>query len=90
MSSQSSTPAVRRPTLCCSHLFVHYLHLRFDAFLPSPEAPSPPSLAESAYRLDLEFYNALGPERSDMSCASQYANVAPSNKVFTAEFITSR
>jgi hypothetical protein len=44
-------------------------YLRFDAFLPSPEAPSPPSAAESKHRSDLAFYNALGPERSDKSCS---------------------
>lgn len=47
--------------------YVYYL--RFDAFLPSPKAPPPPSAAESKNRSDLAFYNALGPERSDEPCS---------------------
>src|SRR5262245_57691562 len=34
--------------------FAYYL--RFDAFLPSPEATRPPSAAQSMWRADAEFY----------------------------------
>jgi hypothetical protein len=46
-------------------------YLRFDAFLPSPEAGPPPSAAESKHRSHLAFYNALGAERSDKSCSKE-------------------
>jgi len=46
-------------------------YLRYDAFLPSPDAPPPRSHAEIIRYLDLEFYNALGPERSDKSCGKE-------------------
>jgi hypothetical protein len=49
--------------------FVYYL--RFDAFLPSPGALPPPSLAEIRRRLDREFYDALGAERSDVPCRKE-------------------
>jgi hypothetical protein len=46
-------------------------YLRFDSFLPSPEAPPPLSAAESKHRSNLAFYNALGLERSDKSCSKE-------------------
>jgi len=49
--------------------FAYYL--RHDAFLPSPNAPPPRSHPEIMRCLDLEFYNALGPERSDQSCGKE-------------------
>lgn len=48
----------------------HY-YLRFDAFLPSPGAPDPPSLAESRARSDSEFLARLGPEDPARPCAAR-------------------
>lgn len=41
---------------------------RWDAFLPEPGAPDPPSAKESQRRIDLEFYSSLGEERSEVRC----------------------
>jgi hypothetical protein len=49
--------------------FAYYL--RFDAFLPAPDAPPPPPAFVSMRRSDLAFYNLLGPERSDKSCSKE-------------------
>lgn len=43
--------------------FAYYL--KHDAFLPAPGAPPPPPADESMHRLDRDFYDALGSERSD-------------------------
>ena len=49
--------------------FTYYL--RYDAFLPSPEAPPPLSAAQNMWLSDLKFYSALGPERSDQFCGRE-------------------
>jgi hypothetical protein len=41
---------------------------RWDAFLPKPGAPDPPSADETQRQLDLEFFNCLGEERADVPC----------------------
>jgi hypothetical protein len=46
--------------------FAYYL--RFDAFLPRPGAPEPPSAEHIQYELDRQFYELLGPERTDRPC----------------------
>jgi hypothetical protein len=40
--------------------FLYYY--RFDAFMPQIGAPDPPPWEETQRRLDLEFYESLGPE----------------------------
>jgi hypothetical protein len=46
--------------------FAYYL--LYDAFLPHPGAPEPPPYEDTQRRLDREFYDLLGPERSDQCC----------------------
>ena len=46
--------------------FAYYL--RYDAFLPERGAPEPPPWEETQLTLDREFYELLGPERSDQRC----------------------
>ena len=46
--------------------FIYYV--RFDAFLPKIGAPDPPPREETQRRLDLEFYEKLGPEDLDRPC----------------------
>jgi hypothetical protein len=48
--------------------FVYYW--RFDAWLPSPGAADPPPWEETKKKLDREFFEALGVERSDVPCRS--------------------
>lgn len=48
--------------------FVYYW--RFDAWLPSPNAPDPPPWEEAKLALDREFHDALGPERPEVPCRS--------------------
>jgi len=43
-------------------------YLQFDAFLPTPGAPAPPPWEETQRRLDREFYDLLGPERTTQGC----------------------
>jgi hypothetical protein len=49
--------------------FVYYW--RFDAWLPCPGAPDPPSSEEIKKREDREFFDVLGEERCDVSCRSK-------------------
>jgi hypothetical protein len=44
--------------------------LLFDAFLPSPGSPDPPSLAESRLHSDAQFLAKLGPEDPGRRCAA--------------------
>jgi hypothetical protein len=44
-----------------------YYH-EFDAFLPHPGAPDPPSQAEFEQSSDRRFYDSLGAERADVPC----------------------
>ena len=44
-----------------------YYH-RFDAFLPSIDAPDPPPPEQILLKLDRDFYDSLGPESSEMRC----------------------
>ena len=46
--------------------FIYYV--RFDAFLPKIGAPDPPPWEETRRRLDLEFYDKLGPEDLSRPC----------------------
>jgi hypothetical protein len=46
--------------------FLYYLHN--DAFLPAPNSPPPPPWEETEGKLDREFYDSLGPERSGTKC----------------------
>ena len=46
--------------------FLYYF--RFDAFLPKLGAEAPPPYEETRRRLDLEFYDRLGPEDSTRPC----------------------
>lgn len=46
--------------------FLYYY--RFDAFLPKIGAPDPPPFEETRRRLDLEFYDRLGPEEASRPC----------------------
>lgn len=46
--------------------FIYYW--RFDAWLPAPGAPDPLPWEESKRKLDREFFDALGIERSDVPC----------------------
>ena len=46
--------------------FIYYV--QFDAFLPKLGAPAPPPREEIMRRLDLEFYDKLGPEDSAKPC----------------------
>ena len=46
--------------------FLYYLE--FDAFLPGPGAPDPPSQAEFERDQDRKFYDSLGLERADVPC----------------------
>lgn len=48
--------------------FLYYW--RFDAWLPEPGAPEPPPWEETKLKLDREFFESLGLERSDVSCKS--------------------
>ena len=43
-------------------------YVRFDAFLPEIGAPDPPAVSKAQLRRDRAFYDALGPERSDVPC----------------------
>lgn len=50
-------------------LLESYLYYReHDAFLPHPGAPQPPPWEQTQARLDREFYDMLGTERSDVTC----------------------
>lgn len=44
-----------------------YYH-RFDAFLPSIDAPDPPAPEQALLKMDRDFYDSLGPESQDMRC----------------------
>jgi len=44
---------------------------RFDAWLPHPGAPDPPPWEETKARLDREFFDSLGPERSSVHCKEE-------------------
>jgi hypothetical protein len=44
-------------------------HLRFDAFIPSIDAPDPPPIEVVVARMDRDFYDSLGKERSGTHCA---------------------
>src|SRR5258708_6226737 len=46
--------------------FLYYV--RFDTFLPEIGAPDPPPWEETRRRLDLEFYDNLGPENPSRPC----------------------
>ena len=46
--------------------FTYYL--RFDAFLPSIDAPDPPPPEQALLKYDRDFYESLGPESSEMGC----------------------
>ena len=46
--------------------FTYYL--RFDAFLPTLDAPNPPSREAVVANLDREFYQSLGHERGGTNC----------------------
>ena len=46
--------------------FLYYV--RFDAFLPQIGAPDPPPWEETRRRLDLVFYDKLGPENLSRPC----------------------
>lgn len=52
--------------------FVYYW--RFDAWLPAPGASDPPPWQETKRELDREFFDALGPERFDIPCATTGCN----------------
>jgi len=43
-------------------------YLKFDAFLPSFDAPDPPPPEEVRRRMDRQFYEKLGLERADVAC----------------------
>lgn len=49
--------------------FIYYW--RFDAWLPSPDAPEPEPWEETKLKLDREFFDALGTERPDVSCSEK-------------------
>jgi hypothetical protein len=44
---------------------------RFDAWLPAPGAPDPPAWDEIKLKLDREFFDALGAERTDVPCRAE-------------------
>lgn len=44
-----------------------YYH-RFDAFLPSIDAPNPPAREQVLLKIDRDFYDSLGAESSEMHC----------------------
>jgi hypothetical protein len=44
-----------------------YYH-RFDAFLPSIDAPDPPAPEQSLLKMDRDFYDSLGAESLEMRC----------------------
>jgi len=46
--------------------FIYYW--KFDAFLPSADAPDPPPIEVVREKLDREFYTSLGPERAGSRC----------------------
>lgn len=46
--------------------FIYYW--KFDAFLPSADAPDPPPIEVVREKLDHEFYASLGPERAGSRC----------------------
>lgn len=46
--------------------FVYYW--RFDAWLPAPGAADPPPWEETKKKLDRDFFEVLGPERTDVPC----------------------
>jgi hypothetical protein len=46
--------------------FVYYW--RFDAWLPAPDALDAPPLEEAKKKLDREFFESLGEERSGVAC----------------------
>ena len=52
--------------------FIYYV--RFDAFLPKIGATDPPPWEETQRRLDLEFYDRLGPEDSSRLCQHDGCN----------------
>ncbi|HEY9216840.1 MAG TPA: hypothetical protein VIO94_02235 [Phenylobacterium sp.] len=43
-------------------------YVDFDAYLPAVNAPDPPPWPVIQARMDREFYDALGPERSNVAC----------------------
>jgi hypothetical protein len=45
-------------------------YYRFDAFLPRPGAPDPPTGPQAMVAVDRKFYDSLGSERSDVACAA--------------------
>lgn len=49
--------------------FIYYV--RFDAFLPKMGAPDPPPADEIMRKLDLEFYQKLGPEDLSRPCRKE-------------------
>jgi hypothetical protein len=49
--------------------FIYYW--RYDAFLPRPGAPAPPSPAVAISSLDREFYDGLGHENNSNPCRMQ-------------------
>jgi hypothetical protein len=44
-----------------------YYH-RFDAFLPSIDAPDPPAPEQALLKMDRDFYDSIGAESSEMRC----------------------
>ena len=65
--AQGATTFASRPSdELLLEAFVYYHE--FDAFLPRPGAPDPPSRAEIEHSLDVKFYDSLGPERADVPC----------------------
>jgi len=52
--------------------FIYYF--RFDAFLPRIGAPDPPPWEETQRKMDLEFYEKLGPEDLTRPCKREGCN----------------